>query len=208
MHTERIILFCTQCGTNIKPTANFCNKCGAPVRNKTEKTLNRNFNESMIDLFQKAKTKLVNVSAPKIETFRSKTIDRIDSAVDDLNNPDKPHRLSGTQREKLVQSLNGLRTKIIKESIDGEPTDEEAKEIIEITEELIDRLRNDNCPICLKSLKPNTLNSKSSLSVSICPNCGHGGHQNHFMPWIKEKQTCPFCKVSVKPNQLLELSLS
>ena len=203
-----MILFCTQCGTTLKPTANFCKKCGAPVRKQAGKSSNRNFNESMTDLFQKAKTKLVKVTAPKIETFRSKTIDRIDSAVDDLNNPDKPHRLSDTQREKLAQSLNGLRTKIIRDSIDGEPTDKEAQEIVEITEELMDQVRNDKCPICLKSLNPNDLDSKSSLNVSICPNCGHGGHQNHFMPWIKEKQTCPFCKVSIKPNQLLELSLS
>ena len=208
LHTELIELFCTQCGTTLKATANFCKKCGAPVRKKATNLRNRNFNESMTVLFQKAKIKLVSATAPKIETFRTKTVNRIESAVQDLNDPDKPHTLSDTQREKLAQSLNTLRTKIITESLDGEPTNEEAQKIVEITEELMNQVRNDKCPICLKSLNPNALDTNSSSEVSICPNCGHGGHQNHFVPWIKEKQTCPFCKISIKPNQLLELSLS
>lgn len=168
----------------------------------------------MAELFQRAKTKLVEKTSPKIEAFRSQTLDRIDNKVQDLENPDQPHRLSETQREKLVRTLNGLRLKIEKQEIDeatgesgetGEPTTEEAQEIVSISEELMAQIREDRCPICLKSLNPQETKQKTSIQVSICPSCGHGGHQKHFEPWIKDKGTCPFCKTTLKTNDLLGL---
>ncbi|MHA2365087.1 MAG: zinc-ribbon domain-containing protein [Candidatus Hodarchaeales archaeon] len=199
-------MYCPQCGTKLRETANFCKRCGAPVKGRSISQSNQNVSP---DFIQKAKTKILNATSPKIDSLREKTTKRIDNFMESLNDPNRFQKLSNTQREKLAQSLHKIREKVAKDEDTGivrEPTEEEAQEIIAISEELMKRIREDRCPICLKDLNPK--DTGETIKVSVCPNCGHGGHQHHIKPWIDKKENCPFCKMNLKAKELISMEIT
>ena len=196
-------MFCTQCGVELSPTANFCRKCGARVR-KNRLTFANSINTTQ--MLQKAKEKVKNYTAPKIDQSRDYVADKLDSLTEDVKDPEKFTKLSSNQKDYLAQRLASIRTKIAKKQAEEgtnsfEPSIEEANEIIELNDELLQQLESEKCLICYKDLKNNNTNDE----ICVCPQCGHGGHRNHIYSWFESNKTCPYCKATITIEQVLLL---
>ena len=195
--------FCTQCGVELSSNANFCRRCGSRVRKSKPTFVNSITTTQML---QKAREKVKKISQPKIEQSQAFVVDKIDSLTDTLKDPEKLTSLSTNQKDYLAQRLASLRTKIAKEqaktgSKDFEPTLEEAVEIIELNDELLNQLESEKCLICYKDLK----NNENRDELVVCPQCGHGGHRSHIYEWFQSNKTCPYCKAQITVDQVLIL---
>lgn len=196
-------MFCTQCGVELNPTANFCRKCGARVRKNRSPFVN-SINTSQMLL--KAKEKVKNFTQPKIDQSRDFVTDKLDSATENLKDPEKLSKLPAGQKDYLAQRLSSIRAKIARNQAekgtnDFEPTIEEAYEILEINDELLKQLEEEKCLICYKNLKT----EEHKEEICVCPQCGHGGHRSHIYSWFESNKTCPYCKASVTTDQVLLL---
>ncbi len=197
-------MFCTQCGVELSPTANFCRKCGAKVR-KNRPTFVNSINTSQ--MLMKAREKVKDFSQPKIDQSRDFVVDKLDSATETLKDPEKLTSVSKGKKDYLAQRLAGIRAKIAREQAEShsntfEPTVEEAYEILELNDELLKQLESEKCLICYKNLK---LENKDDDTICVCPQCGHGGHKEHILSWYESNKTCPYCKASVSANEVLIL---
>ena len=157
-------------------------------------------------MLQKARAKIKDYSQPKIDASREYVADKLDSATETLKDPERLTTLSSTQKDYLAQRLAGLRTKIAKKQAEEgkttfEPTVEEALEIIELNDELLNQLATEKCLICYKDLK----NGENVDEICVCPQCGHGGHRNHIYSWFESNKTCPYCKAKITTDQVLLL---
>ena len=194
-------MFCTKCGLNIiNDTANFCKRCGHKLRNRTSNSSIKTTN-STADFVQKAREKMLNFASPKIEKTKQFTTEKIDSLQNNLQNQSKYKKLSVDQRTFLAQKLSSLRSKIADEEQESMSITE-AQEIVDISEELLEQIKDDKCLICYKGLRSST---EEKTQLVLCPHCGHGGHKNHIFSWFESKESCPYCKVDVGINQVLIL---
>ena len=196
-------MFCTQCGEELSPTANFCRRCGAKVR-KTRSTFVNSINTYQMLL--KAKDKVKNYSEPKLDQSREFLVDKIDNLSDTVKNPEKLTSLSSNQKDFLAQRLASIRARIAKKQAEQgtnnfEPTIEEAYEILEVNDELLKQLESEKCLICYKNMKTEENNEE----ICVCPQCGHGGHKSHIYSWFESNKTCPYCKANVRTDQVLIL---
>ena len=158
-------------------------------------------------MLSKAREKVKEFSQPKIEQSKDFVVDKIDSFTETVKNPKKLTMLSTNQRDYLAQRLAGIRTKLAKEqektgSETIEPTLEEAKEILELNDELLNQLKTEKCLICYKDLESND----HVEELVICPECGHGGHKSHIYSWFQTNKSCPYCKAKISVEQVLILN--
>ena len=197
-------IYCTQCGVELNPNANFCRRCGARVRKNRLSFVNT---VSTGQMLSKAREKVKNFSKPKIDQSRDYMTEKIDSLSENVQNPEKFSSLSSNQRDYLAQRLASLRNKIAtKQQAEGssifEPTIEEAYEIIELNDELLKQLESETCLICIKPLK----SEENHKELVICPQCGHGGHRDHIYSWFETNKSCPYCKANITIDQVLILN--
>lgn len=196
-------IYCTQCGTALSPTANFCRKCGTKVRK------NRSGFLKPIDTNQmllKAREKVKDFSQPKIDQSRDFVAEKLDNLTETVKSPEKLTQLSSNQKDYLAQRLASIRNKIAREqqtsgSANFEPTMEEALEIVEINEELMKQLIDEKCLICYKGM----LDPDHHEELVLCPQCGHGGHRSHIFSWFQTNKSCPYCKGQITTEQVLIL---
>lgn len=189
-------LFCTQCGVELSPNANFCRRCGTRVRKNRNSFMN-----------QISTNQMIIKAREKIDQSRDYVADKIDNLAETIKDQNKLSRLSSNQRDYLAQRLANIRTKIAREqqqsgSSEFEPTVEEAKEIVEINDELLAQLKTEKCLICYKDLE----STDHVDELVICPQCGHGGHKGHIYSWFQSNKTCPYCKAHISVDQVLILS--
>lgn len=201
-------MFCTKCGIKLRDTAKFCKNCGAPVDRLRTLGDSASGSPSLTgpptygpdQFLSRAKERFLGYTQPKVESTRRSVVEKIDHFVDDLGDPAQFRPLSSTQRESLAQALANLKSKISKDTA----TQAETQQAMEMSEELLAQLKDDRCLVCYKKIAPA---EGERVSVAVCPNCGHGGHQEHVLPWFTSKETCPSCKTPVKPSDLLYLQL-
>lgn len=158
----------------------------------------------------KAREKVKDFSQPKIDQSREFVVDKLDAATTTLKDPEKLTTLSTNQKDFLAQRLASIRTKIAKKQAETgssafEPSVEEAYEILELNDELLKQLENEKCLICYKDLKPDETNHNNTDFICVCPQCGHGGHKSHILPWFDANKSCPYCKASISSNEVLIL---
>ena len=195
-------MFCTKCGLNItNDNANFCKRCGNKIRKSQN---NPTFvTRTPSDFVQRARNRLVEIATPTIEKTKKFTVKKIDGIQENLNNENKYKKLSQDQRQSLAQRLSNLRTKLSDQQAQNEEISvEEAQEIVEVSDELLEQIKDDKCLICYKSLK-----KEGEDNLVLCPHCGHGGHKNHIYSWFESKENCPYCKKEVKLNEVLILTI-
>ena len=199
-----LTLFCTQCGVELSPNANFCRRCGTRVR-KNRPSNYVPINTSL--MLSKAREKIKNFSEPKIDQSRDFMVDKIDSLSEAVTSPDKLTRLSSTKKDYLAQRLASIRNKIAKNHQESgsstfEPSLEEAYEILELNDELMKQLEHETCLICYKHL----INTGNHEDIVLCPQCGHGGHRSHIFSWFETNKSCPYCKGHITTDQVLIFS--
>lgn len=192
-------MFCSTCGLRIiNESANYCKRCGKKLAKPSSRFRQNNPN----DIFLQAKEKLLQLTSPKIEKTRKFAVSKLDSLQQSILD-DKYSVISKDRKTFLAQKFSTLRDRIASREDSAELSVDEAQDIVTISEDLLEQIKDDKCLICYKSLTdPSTGNN----TLVICPQCGHGGHKNHTFVWFKEKKTCPYCKAVIKANEVLILN--
>ena len=198
-------MFCSKCGLRItNESANFCKRCGNKLKNITSNTA-QFVQNNQEDIFLRARKKLIEFTSPKIEKTRNYTANKIENLQKNIEDQSNYKQLSKDQRTFLAQRLASLRNKIaLKDQTNTDFTIEEAQEIVTISDDLLEQIKDDKCLICYKPLYQD---GKNKRKLIVCPHCGHGGHYNHIFNWINKHESCPYCKGEVKINEILILNV-
>ena len=188
-------MFCPNCGLRIiNESANFCKRCGKNLGKQRYSSKNPN------DIFLQARDKLVQFASPRIKKTRTITANKFDSLQQSI----MESKISSDRKTYLAQKLSTLRDKIALREDSAELSIEEAQEIVNISDNLLEQMKDDNCLICYKSL---TSSATENTTLVLCPQCGHGGHKNHIYDWFKQHKSCPYCKSTVNADKVLLLNV-
>jgi rRNA maturation endonuclease Nob1 len=198
-------MFCSGCGFRItNEKANFCKRCGRRLVKLSKRPAFVSSTQPN-DIFLKARNKILNFTEPKIEKTRKLTASKLESLQKTIQGQSMYKKLSEDQRTFLAQKLSALRNAVaLKDQINEDFSVEEAQEIVDISDELFDQIKEDKCLICYKPLQQDPTDSSP---IVVCPNCGHGGHKNHIYSWFEKNSSCPYCKANVKIGQVLIVNL-
>jgi hypothetical protein len=179
-----IIIYCKNCGFELKENTKFCHSCGYSL----------NGLKGRIDGYRK---RITYQSKELVETFRGNLSNQISNYLSSISKGD-PLKIKGitvpdNQRETVRRALesfqNRFGTQINKE------VDHEFQEWLN---HLPDMLEDQKCVVCF-------IPWNSGGRIVVCKYCKSGGHKNHIEDWVNQKGLCPLCRQTIKKSDLYEI---
>ncbi len=175
---------CPSCGHLLQKGVKFCTQCGKPLNfNAWIKVAKRSIKERF-EITKKRFNEKVEQLNERLSTLQAN--------IQDPNYKILGRTLNYRQKETLTNAIRRIQERIATSTNQEELT--EAQEWLDL---LPERLDQEKCFVCFKKLSPDDANN-----LAVCPYCEHGGHYDHFVSWLTQKNICPLCRNNLTVRQL------